>query len=340
MIVTRTPLRISFFGGGTDYPQWYRQHGGAVLSTTIKRYCYTSCRRVPPTLADHHRVVWSQIEAARVLGPLDHSGVRECLNHLNIADGVAIVQDLEVPPASGLGSSSACLVSLLQGLYALQQRPATTMQLARDAIFIERDRLQKAVGVQDQVAVAFGGLNRIDIRPDDTMHVAPVALDADRSRRFQRHLLLVYTGRTRRADLVARAQIEAISSRRQELTAIREAVDEGLRLLSGAGPLEEIGRLLHDAWTLKRRLTDSITTPSIDGMYEAARRAGAVGGKLLGAGGGGFLLLLAEPPAHGPIRRALTGLTCLPIEFDQMGSRIIRAHDDQPTPASSNRDRM
>jgi D-glycero-alpha-D-manno-heptose-7-phosphate kinase len=322
MIISRTPFRVSFFGGGTDYPSWYREHGGAVLAATINKYCYITCRYLPPFFDHRTRVLYSKVESVKSVAEIQHPSVRACLEHLHISDGLEIHHDADLPARTGLGSSSTFTVGLLHALNALRGRMPSKMELAREAFHVEHNLLRETVGVQDQTLAAFGGFNRIDFAPNDDIRVSPVTLPRERIEALQDHLMLVFTGFTRTASEIAAEQIRQTAQRAGELGAIRASVDEGLSLLNGGTDLTGFGKLLHEAWLLKKRLSSKVSTPDIDRWYEEARKAGAIGGKILGAGGGGFLLFFAPPDAHERIHQRLN-LMRVPIRFESTGSQII-----------------
>lgn len=337
MIISRTPFRISFFGGGTDYPVWYREHGGAVLATTINKYCYITCRWLPPFFDHKSRIVWSRIELVKDLAEIQHPAVRESLKYLSIKQGIELHHDGDLPARTGLGSSSSFTVGLLHALYGLKGVMPQKMQLALDAIHVEQDRLLENVGSQDQVLAAFGGMNRVDFACDGTIRVSPLIIDRDRLMQLQGHLMLVFTGLSRTASDIAGEQIRATHSKRPVLEAMYQIVDRAMQCLLGHGDLVEFGQLLHESWQLKQSLTDKISTSAIDQMYDAARRAGATGGKLLGAGGGGFLLLFVRPEAQSAVREALGGLLYVPVQFEHSGSRIIFYESDGYEPKLGSR---
>ncbi len=323
MIITRTPFRISFFGGGTDYPAWYREHGDAVLSTSIDKYCYVSCRYLPPFFDHRHRIVYSQIESVREVADIKHPAVRAVLSWLHWEPGLEIHHDGDLPARSGIGSSSSFTVGLIHALSALQGRHISKEDLATQAIHVEQDVIQEAVGSQDQVSAAFGGLNVIQFYPDGRFSVDPVELPATRVAQLQSCLMLCFTGISRLAPEVAKSQIENFKARRLELRRMREMVDEALRILDDLDtPIEEFGKLLHDSWLYKRSLSHQVSTPQIDELYQEARRAGAIGGKVLGAGGRGFLLLFARPEQQPSIRERLGQLVRVPFQFETAGSRV------------------
>jgi len=320
MIISRTPYRVSFFGGGTDYPAWYREHGGAVLSAAIARYCYITCRWLPPFFEHKTRVVYSLIEDVVRNEDIQHPAVREALLALGIHDGIEIHHDGDLPKMTGLGTSSSFTVGLLHALHALLGEFRSKMQLATEAIHVERDRCGDRVGSQDQVCAAFGGLNHIRFAPDDEIVVSPIPLPAPRLRDFQDCLMLFFTGFSRYSSDVVAEQLQNLPRKTRELDEMAAMVHQGLALLTGNGDLADFGRLLHEGWRLKRSLSSRVSTPDIDAMYSRARQAGALGGKIAGAGGGGFLLLFAEPDRREPVRRALSDL--LHVPFDA-GSQII-----------------
>ncbi len=322
MIITRTPYRISFFGGGTDYPVWFRAHGGAVLSTTINRYCYLSCRELPPFFNYRSRVVWSHIECINDHRDILHPVVRCALKELDIRQGVEIHHNGDLPARTGLGSSSSFTVGLLLALNALKGKMVNKYTLAQKAIEIEQEKLQENVGVQDQISAAFGGLNKINIFCDGSFQVNPVTLPQDRINGLRNHLLMFYTGVSRSASAIAADKIKAIPSKQTELTRMFAMVDEALDILD-AGDYRAFGELLHESWMLKRSLAAAVAPEFVDDIYDCARAAGAWGGKILGAGGGGFMIFLAEPERHAAVSKALENLLAVPISFDQRGAEVI-----------------
>lgn len=332
MIISRTPYRVSFFGGGTDYPDWFREHGGAVLSAAIARYCYITCRWLPPFFAHKSRIVYSVIESVMRPEDIQHPAVREALLELGIRDGIEIHHDGDLPKMTGLGTSSSFTVGLLHALHALRGENRTAMELARQAIHIERDRCGDRVGSQDQVCAAHGGLNHIRFQTDESIEVQPVPLSTERLAIFQDSLLLFFTGFSRVASEILAEQLHNLPRKAPELRAMAAQVDEGLRILTTGRDLADFGRLLHEAWRLKRSLSQRVSTPEIDAMYDTARRAGALGGKLTGAGGGGFLLLFVEPERRAAVCQALAHLLHVPFDLDHSGSQIIFSN---PVPLES-----
>lgn len=324
MIITRTPYRISFFGGGTDYPAWYLRHGGEVLSTTIDKYCHISCRHLPPFFEHRHRIVYSVIETVQHLEEIKHPAVRAILTQARPAEGLEIHHDGDLPARSGLGSSSSFTVGLLHALAALKGRYLSKEELARNALHVEQRLIGENVGSQDQVAAAFGGFNRVEFRRSGEFDVTPVVLNRKRMEHFQSHLMLCFTGLSRIASEVARSTIDNLEDRSSELNTMREMVKDALSILQDPDrPLADFGALLHEGWRLKRALSDRVSTPAIDRFYETARDAGATGGKLLGAGGGGFLLLFVAPERQASVRAALKDLIHVPFSLDEGGSRVV-----------------
>jgi D-glycero-alpha-D-manno-heptose-7-phosphate kinase len=324
MIITRTPLRISFFGGGTDYPVWYKEHGGSVLATTIDKSCYLTCRWLPPFFEYHSRVSYSRVENVTDNGSIEHPSVRGCLNFLGIDGGVEIHHVADLPARTGLGTSSAFTVGLLLGLYALQNRMRHQHGLAADAIHVEQELLQEAVGAQDQVCAAYGGLNRINFQTDGGIEVKRMLATPDRLAQLQQHMALYFTGFSRIASEIAKEQIRTTPDRQNELRTMQQMVDEAEAIISDSKrPIEAFGKMLHESWNLKRSLTKNISNANIDEIYEAGLSAGALGGKLLGAGGGGFMLFFVSPERKQALRKRLQKLLCIPFEFSNRGSHVV-----------------
>jgi len=323
MIITRTPFRVSFFGGGTDYPAWYQHHGGAVLATTINKYCYISCRYLPPFFDHKFRVVYSKIEDRKNIDEILHPPVREALRYLNFDKGVEIHHDGDLPARSGLGSSSSFTVGLLNALYSLKGVMVDKAELARRAIHIEQDRLKEAVGSQDQTLAAYGGLNRIEFLRNGEIDVQPLTLHPDRIKELNSHLMLYFTGISRTASEVVQEYLQEMMAKERQLERAREMVDEALAILRDGKDLARFGRLLHESWQLKRSLSQKISTSYVDQIYEAGLAAGAIGGKLIGAGGGGFVLLFVPPERQPAVTQRLRKLVHVPIKFEFSGSRVI-----------------
>lgn len=323
MIITRTPFRISFFGGGTDYPVWYKENSGAVISTTIDKYCYISIRYLPPFFEHKHRIVYSFIENVKDINDIRHPVVKALLKLFKINKGVEIHHDGDLPARAGLGSSSAFTVGMLNSLYALKGKIISKHDLAKQAIYVERGVLKENVGSQDQVACAYGGFNKIIFHNDNNFRVEPITLQKERLRQLQDHLILVFTGLSRFASEIASDQIKNISEKKKELSAMRQMVDEAVNILNSNRNIINFGKLLHESWQLKKKLSNKISNLQIDAIYEKALRNGAVGGKLLGAGGGGFMLLFVPPEKRKKVKLGLKDLLEVKFVFENDGSQII-----------------
>jgi len=324
MIITRTPLRISFFGGGTDYPLWYKENGGAVLSTTINKYCYINCRYLPPFFNYKYRIRYVEREETQDVSEIKHPSVRECLKFINIEHGIEMVHTSDIPARSGVGSSSAFTVGFLHALNALKGKMITKRQLARDAINVEHNLIKENVGTQDQVAVAFGGLNKIEFGGEDEFYVHPITIPKEKIELLQSHLMLFFTGFSRNASDIAGEQIKKTPALKSQLQGMQGMVDKAVDILnSDSCDIRDFGKLLHESWQIKRSLTHMISTNEIDAIYEAACKAGALGGKLLGAGGGGFILLFAEPEVQPKIKEKLRNILYVPFSFEKLGSQVI-----------------
>ncbi len=330
MIITRTPYRISFFGGGTDYHTWYEKHGGQVLSTTINHYNYISCRYLPPFHTEYkNRIAWKILEYPKAIEEIQHPAVRGALRHYGITQGVEISNQCDLPARSGLGSSSCFSAGLINALTALKGETISKYDLAKETIHLERNILKENVGVQDQIAAVFGGLNHITIDKDAAFQVNPIMMPSARKQEFNQHLMLFFTGVSRTASDICKKQIEDTNKKTAQLTRMQAMVSDAIDLLTGTGPLSDFGEMLHETWMLKRSLTDMISNDSIDAIYQTARDNGALGGKLLGAGGGGFLLFFADPAKQARIKMALRNLLYVPFEFENEGAQIVLC--DRPT---------
>ena len=323
MIISRTPFRISFFGGGTDYPAWYRQHGGAVLAATINKYCYLTCRYLPPFFEHRIRVVYSKIESCQKIDEIVHPSVRESLRYLKIDRGMEIHHDGDLPGRSGMGSSSAFTVGLLNALQALQGRAVGKKQLAEQSIHLEQEVLKETVGSQDQVCATYGGLNRISFLQNGDFTVQPMTLTQERLAELNSHLMLFYTGIKRTASEVASSYAVSMEERAALLTRMHDCVEQSCAILNSGRSLAAFGELLRQSWQTKRALSDKVSNARVDGLFEDARKAGALGGKLLGAGGGGFILLFVPPEKQSKVRKQLNRLIEVPFEFEFSGSQII-----------------
>lgn len=323
MLISKTPFRISLFGGGTDYPIWYKEHGGAVLATSIDKYCYITCRYLPPFFDYKYRIRYSEREEVNNVEEINHPSVRECLKHLDFySKSVEIQHNSDLPARIGLGSSSAFTVGLLHALHGLKGEMLSKNQLAMEAIDIEQNKINEHVGSQDQTLATFGGFNKISFLRDGTINVIPITISKEKSDELQSHLMLFFTGIFRTASEVAKDQIKATSKRKEELTKMCEMVDEGIKILHNKDTVR-LGALLHDAWQFKRSLTNKISNSAIDKIYEKGIKAGAIGGKLLGAGAGGCMLFFVESEKQQKVKDALHDLLYIPFKFEREGSQII-----------------
>jgi D-glycero-alpha-D-manno-heptose-7-phosphate kinase len=325
MIITQTPLRISFLGGGTDYPVHYRKHGGETLVTTIDRYILVSVHRLTQFVKHRVRVHYSQVESVTHIDEISHPSARECLRLLGIENGIEIHYVSDLPARTGLGSSSSATVGLLKALHAFRGEMVSREQLAAEAIHVEQEMIRERVGSQDQYACAFGGFLHLQFRQDGSASVTPLTLPLERIRALQDRLMLFYTGIQRHAHEILDEQIQRTSTgdNLTILLRMQELVTQGIEVLARGNDLSAFGELLHTAWMLKRQLSSKVTTAWIDQIYERARRAGAIGGKLLGAGGGGFLLLYVEPYNRECVSKALPELRETTFAFENLGSQVI-----------------
>ena len=323
MIISRTPYRISFFGGGTDYPSWYQVHGGAVLAATIDKYCYLTCRYLPPFFDHRTRIVYSKIESCQSNNEIAHPSVREVLRYLNITRGIEIHHDGDLPARSGMGSSSAFTVGLLHAAYALQGQMPSQRQLALESIHVEQTLLKETVGSQDQVMAAYGGVRHVQFLSNGEISVRPVTLPAQRLADLNDHLMLFYTGIIRTASDVAKSYVDDIHSKRRQLRIMSDLVEEAISILNSGSELLQFGQLLHEAWLAKRSLSAQVSNNQVDELYARAQGAGAIGGKLTGAGGGGFLLLFVPPRDQENVKEQLHNLIQVPFRFERNGSQII-----------------
>jgi D-glycero-alpha-D-manno-heptose-7-phosphate kinase len=322
MIITRTPYRISLFGGGTDYPAWYKVHGGAVMSFAINKYCYISLRYLPQFFEHKYRFVYSLIENVQSLEEIKHPAIRGVLQYLKWTGGIEVHHDGDLPARSGIASSSAFTVGFLNALNALKGCVSSKYDLASLAIHIEQEVLGEAVGCQDQVIVSYGGINRIDFPKQGAFQVSPLVLDEGRIKALESRLLLFFTGISRYSSDIAASQISSIPKNEKQLTKIFDLVNQGILVLESGSDIDLIGEILHESWMNKKELSPLISNPEIDSIYQGAMESGAIGGKLLGAGGGGFILFWAHPDNHERIIKKLRSYIHVPIKIDYEGSRL------------------
>jgi D-glycero-alpha-D-manno-heptose-7-phosphate kinase len=327
LISSRTPLRVSFFGGGTDYAQYYERRPGAVVGMAIDRYIYISALRLAQIIDYKYRISYSRLEKVNHTRELEHPVIRAVLDHYHVEDALDISIQSDLPAFSGLGSSSAFTVGLINLISTLQGKRITRFELGRTAIYVERQLLNENVGSQDQFHAAYGGLNRFDFG-DGRIRITPVQMSSACQDYLVSSLILVYTGTTRFASQVLVEQMTATTERRidRELGHLVALTTEAVEVLEGSEPetmLKEFGRMMEEGWQTKRRLSPGISSPKIDMLYDAARSAGAIGGKLCGAGGGGFLLMVVPPPERHRFLERMKGAHLIPIGMDSHGSVIL-----------------
>ena len=321
MIITKTPFRMSFFGGGTDLPEFFRAHGGAVISTAFDKYCYVTVRHLPPFFAYHTELSYSQIERVKSVDEIDHPAVREAMKVMDMHD-IRLTYEADLPARTGLGTSSSFAVGMLNAFYALKGKFADKERLAREAIHLERVLCREAGGWQDQIAASFGGLNRIDFRGDE-FEVRPIIISPHRKARLEENLLLFFTGFVRFSSEIQKAS-KKVEEKTAQLKQLLTMVDEAEAVLEDeTRGLDDFGRLLDKSWHLKRETGDRVSTDEIDAIYEKALSAGALGGKLLGAGGGGFLLFYVPKERQPRVKEVLSDLMHVPFAFENGGTRVI-----------------
>jgi D-glycero-alpha-D-manno-heptose-7-phosphate kinase len=320
MYLSKTPYRLSFFGGASDYPAWYLEHGGAVINTSIDKYCYISLRKLPPFFEHKHRVVWSIIENVKEIDEIQHPAVRECFRYMNVKEGLEIHHDGDLPARSGIGSSSAFAVGLLNVLHNYRNDPISKYDLALEAIHVEQDLKKDIVGCQDQLSCGIGGFNYMEFSKDKPK-VTPINNDV--VKQLEACLLLVFTGFPHTASDIA----QTYEFKENEINEMSQLTQEALKILKG-GCILDFGKLLHESWTLKKRLSDKISSPYIDYIYKLAMDNGAIGGKVNGAGGAGFMTLFCEPDKQNKVKSALNGLLFVPFKFEKTGTQIIINNGD------------
>lgn len=321
MIITQTPFRMSFFGGGTDFPGFYREHGGAVLSTTFDKYCYVNVRHLPRFFDYTTELSYAKTERVTDVESIEHPAIREAMKMLDMHE-IRLTYEADLPARSGLGTSSSFAVGMLNAFYALKGKYADKRKLADDAIYLERVLCKESGGIQDQIAASFGGFNKISFNADGYT-VSPVIISPERKLRLNDNLMLFFTGFSRfSSDIQVEAE-KSLKSKEAQLLEMLQLVDEAEQVLTSKTDLTEFGKLLDYTWKLKRGITSKVSTDSIDAIYDKAIKAGATGGKLLGAGGGGFLLFYVEADKQKNVHEALEDLLYVPFEFETAGSQVI-----------------
>lgn len=324
MIITRTPFRVSLFGGGTDYPAWYLENGGAVVGTTIDKYCYLSVRTLPPFFEHKHRIVYSKIENVCDPSEIQHPAVRAVMQEHPTNHGIEVHHFSDLPARSGLGSSSAFTVGLINAMRALEGKITSATQLGLEAIRIEQEVIGEKVGSQDQVWAAHGGTNSIEFNQNGRIDVSKLIMRPGNHALLNDHILLFFTGFTRIAETIAVKKIENVKKKSSQLTTLHQMAVEAKSILQSKEPeFNNLGLMLDDAWRLKRELANGVSNPVIDHIYNVGKTAGALGGKLLGAGGGGFMMFFAPPHTHQKIKSALSNLIHVNCNIGSEGSKVV-----------------
>lgn len=321
MIITKTPFRMSFFGGGTDLKTFYEKHGGSVLSTTFDKYCYVVVRHLPRFFNHTSELVYAQIERVNNVDEIKHPLIRNAMKYKNIHE-IRLSYEADLPARTGLGTSSSFAVGMLNSFYAMKGKQVDKRKLADDAIYIERVMCNEAGGIQDQIAAAFGGFNRIDMNKDGYT-VKPIIMSNERKKLLNDNLMLFFTGFSRFSADIQKETGANLEEKEKQLLEMKSLVDEAEDILISRRNLVEFGDLLHYTWMLKRNLSQAVSNDAIDNLYDRARKAGAVGGKLLGAGGGGFLVLYVEPDKQRSVLDELNDLLYVPFDFETGGTQVI-----------------
>lgn len=323
MIVSKTPFRISFFGGGTDFPEWYNENDSLVISTTIDKYCYIAARFLPPFFNTKYRIVYSETELINDVEKIRHPVVKETIKYLNLSDkSIELIHYADLPSRTGIGSSSSFTVGLLNSLTALSNSNLDKKTLAEKAVHVERELLAENVGCQDQFAAAYGGFNSISFSKNK-IKVEKINLSGNYLDELQKHLLLVYTGISRFSSETSNEFVENIEKKHNELNALTRIAEEALDHLLHERDVKFLGRLLDESWRLKSSMSSKISNSAIDALYNLALKHGAIGGKILGAGGGGFMLIFADPKYHENILNELKDFLIVPFKFDFNGTQLL-----------------
>ncbi len=328
MIITRTPFRMSFFGGGTDLSGFFNEHGGAVISTTFDKYCYVTVRHLPAFFDYKTHLTYSKTEYVNSYEEIQHPAIREAMKHMNMHN-IRLTYESDLPARTGLGTSSSFAVGMIEAFYALNGKYADKRKLADDAIYLERELCKEAGGIQDQIAASFGGLNRIDFSKDGYT-VRPIVISRARKEKLNNNLMLFFTGFSRFSSDIQKGTEKSMKDKTKELLEMYSLVDKAEKVLTDESwDLDEFGRLLDYTWKLKRGISSGISTGSIDEQYEKAVKAGALGGKLLGAGGGGFLLFYVPQEKQEAVKKALENQMYVPFKFENEGTRIIHFESEE-----------
>lgn len=321
MIITKTPFRMSFFGGGTDFSGFYNEYGGSVISTTFDKYCYVNVRHLPRFFDYYTELSYSKIERVTSIESIEHPAIREAMKFLDMHE-IRLTYEADLPARSGLGTSSSFAVGMLNAFYGLKGKHVDKKKLADEAIYLERILCKESGGIQDQIAASFGGLNRINFSTDGYT-VNPIIISSERKKQLNDNLMLFFTGFSRFSSDISKVQEGAMKDKTKQLLEMLNLVDDAEKVLTSNGDLNEFGKLLDYTWKLKRGITNKISNDSIDSLYAKAMKAGAIGGKLLGAGGGGFLLFYVESDKRKVVKEAMKDLLYVPFEFENSGTRVV-----------------
>jgi D-glycero-alpha-D-manno-heptose-7-phosphate kinase len=321
MLITKTPYRISFFGGGTDYPEWYRKNGGAFLSTTIDKYVYLTVRQLPSFSDSNYRIVWSKVETVNKIKHIQHNVVREMLNNFKLKTGMEVHYQGDLPARSGMGSSSSFVVGLMNSLLNIKKKNISKKNLAKKSIYFEQKILNEVVGLQDQISATYGGFNKVDIDKKGNFRIKKIKI-TNKIQEFNKNLFLIFTGINRTANEIAGQYVSNLKNKEYEMKEISSQVKEGESLLL-SNRFDDFGHLLHEGWKLKKSLGKVITNKKIDDLYNFSLKNGALGGKILGAGGGGFMLLYVPKNKILSLKKKLKKITVIPFNFSKNGSEIL-----------------
>ena len=332
MIITKTPFRMSFFGGGTDLPSFFREHGGSVLSTTFDKYCFVTVRHLPRFFEYSTELSYSKIERVTDIDDIQHPAIRNAIKMLDMHE-IRLSYEADLPARSGLGTSSSFAVGMLNAFYALKGKYVDKKKLANDAIYLERVLCNEAGGFQDQIAASYGGMNRINFNPDGTYDVIPIIIHPERKKELNSNLLMFFTGFTRFSSEMQSINASGYKNKTQQLLNMLSLVDEAQNILvNKESSIDDFGYLMNETWKLKRQTGEAISSNEIDSIYEKGIKAGALGGKLLGAGGGGFMIFYVQPEKQKYVKDVMKDYLLIPFEFEDSGTQVIHYSPESYTP--------
>ena len=324
MIISKTPYRLSLFGGGTDYPEWYSSNKSEIITAAIDNHCYLSIKELPPYFSYKYRVAYSRIEAVSCIDDIDHPSVRNCLKHLNIDEGLSITHDGEIPARSGVGSSSAFTVGLLNALFRLKGIQLQKKDLAQKAIYIEQFMNGESVGIQDQIAAAYGGLNKITAGLGRDWEVKPLDVSDEYVRELEKHILLGFSGKSRLSDVQAKKQVNAVNRNKGILQEIMGITSIAINRIENEESIDKIGEMITSTWRFKRTLTNDLTNDKLDDIITLSEKSGSLGGKLMGAGGGGFFMFIVPPDKQDEFKNTMKKIKVwIPFRLNTKGSEVL-----------------